>query len=307
MKKIVLVAGGYGFIGRNIARAFKSAGFEVWAIGHGVWAKNEEDQWGIDRWIQGDITLDRLSVINTKPAVIINCAGSSSVKASFDDPLIDFRKTLDSTTALLEFIRLKAPEAKLIQLSSPAVQGRHADTPIKIDDVWDPVSPYGLHKSFAEKLCFFYSKTYGLNIAIIRFFSLYGPGLKKQLLWDACCKIKEGQPIVAFGGSGNETRDWLYVDDAVQLVLTVAQDNDSKGMVFNGGSGRRCTVAEALLKVVQAFGVSTKIIFNHRSRPGDPHFYQADIEGSLKLGWSPSVSLEDGIGWYVEWFKKEVV
>jgi UDP-glucose 4-epimerase len=305
MKKEVLIAGGYGFVGRNTARAFKNIGFEVWAIGRGTWKKDEQTHWGIDRWISGEITLDNLSTLDVKPLYVINCAGSSSVGPSFENPLLDYKKTVDSTIALLEFIRFKAPEAKLVQLSSPAVQGVHDDTPIKISDPRNPVSPYGFHKSLAEDKCSLYSKDYGLNVVIIRFFSLYGPGLKKQLLWDACCKIKDNPEFVEFWGSGQETRDWLYIDDAVQLIIKVALYGDQQVAVFNGGSGRRCTIHEVLLKVVEEFNLSTRVTFNGKCRPGDPQFYQADITDSLKLGWKPSVSLHEGIKRYVSWFKKE--
>ena len=130
---MVLIAGGYGFVGRNTAKAFKNAGFDVWSIGRGSWKKGEEAQWGIDRWISSDITFNNLSAINAKPVFIINCAGSSSVGPSFEDPLLDFKKTVGSTIALLEWMRIKAPKTKLIQLSSPAVQGAHAELhPLKL-------------------------------------------------------------------------------------------------------------------------------------------------------------------------------
>jgi len=293
MKRNVLVAGGCGFVGQHTVRAFKSAGFEVVDIGHGCAVR--------------EITPESLSTIKVLPDLVINCAGSGSVGASFEDPFLDFRKTVDSTLALLEFIRLKAPKAKLIQLSSPAVQGMHADSPIKISDPRNPVSPYGLHKSFAEDLCVFYGKTYALNIAIIRFFSLYGPGLKKQLLWDACRKIKDNPRTVEFWGNGQETRDWLHIDDALRLMMKIADDQSRGTEVFNGGSGIRSTIHEVLLKLVQALGSTTEIGFNGKSRMGDPKFYQADITHSLKLGWRPEMILEEGIKQYVEWFKREKI
>jgi len=292
MKKTILVAGGAGFVGQHTVRGFKNLGFEVVAVGHGCPVS--------------EISKESLTALDIRPELVVNCAGSGSVGASLADPHLDFKKTVEGTKALLEFIRLHAPKAKLIQLSSPAVQGMHDDTPIKISDPRNPVSPYGAHKSQAEDLCAFYGKTYSLNIAIIRFFSLYGPGLRKQLLWDACHKLKDKPQTVEFWGDGHETRDWLYIDDAMALIMKVAHDQSPGISLFNGGAGQRCTIHEMLLKLVRAFGLSTHIEFNGRSREGDPKFYQAEISGSSKLGWRPEVSLEDGISRYVSWFKGEM-
>jgi len=305
MKQIILVAGGNGFVGRNTCRAFKSAGFEVLAIGHGTFEPGQCDKWGIDHWVSADITLDNLLALKIVPTVIVNCSGSGSVGFSFQNPTEDFNKTVSSTMALLEFVRQKAPAAKFIQLSSPAVCGDHEDSPIKITDSLEPISPYGFHKKMAEDACIFYNRMSGLDISIIRFFSLYGPGLKKQLFWDAYGKMRSNLSVIEFFGTGKETRDWLYIDDAVDLILKVVQLKSPKVQMFNGAWGQRCSIRETLACFFDVVGAKADLKFNGEGRPGDPKFYWAEISDTLKLGWSPSITLKQGIQKYVAWVSQE--
>jgi len=304
-KKIVLIAGGYGFVGRHVAMAFKRIGFKVVAIGHGNFEPGQCNKHGIDHWVSADITLDNLVALKVLPSVIVNCSGSGSVGFSFKNPLEDFDKTVNSTMALLEFIRQKNPTAKFIQLSSPAVGGDHEDSPIKITAPLNPISPYGFHKKMAEESCILYNKMFGLDIVIIRFFSLYGTGLRKQLFWDAYGKLKSDPSSVEFFGTGQETRDWLYIEDAVDLVLKTAQLKKSTIRIFNGASGKRCSIQETLECFLDVIGSKAKLKFSGHVPSGDPKFYWADISESLKLGWSPSITLKQGIKKYVTWVSRE--
>ena len=114
-------------------------------------------------------------------------------------------------------MRLYAKDSQLVIPSSAAVYGQKNEKSISVHDVLNPVSPYGNHKRICETLSKFYSNYYKLRISIIRLFSLYGPGLKKQLLWDACNKIYSGDQI--YSGTGLEKRDWIYIEDAINLIL----------------------------------------------------------------------------------------
>ena len=111
-----------------------------------------------------------------------------------------------------------------------------------------PLSPYGLHKCLAEDLCRFYAAYWKLPIAVIRFFSLYGEGLRKQLLWDACKKL-HGDAFI-FEGTGNEERDWLHVEDAVRLIALAGEHASSLCPIVNGGSG----AARSVRSVLEALG-----------------------------------------------------
>ena len=112
-------------------------------------------------------------------------------------------------------MRVYNPKAQLIYPSSPAVQGEHTNTPIKEDYVGKPASPYGYHKKIVEDLCQSYSEKYSLKISVVRLFSVYGNGLKKQLLWDAYNKIRYSSKEVEFWGTGEETRDFIHIEDVL--------------------------------------------------------------------------------------------
>ncbi len=305
MNNNILVTGACGFLGRHTAKHFKSLGYNIYAIGHGNWSKSEQIEWGIDHWLSAEITITNLEKINAPFETVIHCGGGGSVAYSIQEPMKDFQRSVQSTLAILEYLRVYNPEAKLIYPSSPAVQGIHDNTPIKEDDACNPVSPYGVHKKISEEICLSYRKHFRLNVSIIRFFSIYGEYLKKQLLWDASNKFFQNSEQSIFWGSGNETRDWIYIDDAVLLISTLSSLTDMP-CVINGGSGYKSTIAKTLSLLQSALSLEGKIIFNEHTREGDPKYYWADIRKAKSIGWVPSVSLIDGIKKYAVWYKGQL-
>ena len=233
---------------------------------------------------------------------IVHCAGNGSVGYSLTNPLQDFNKTVQSTVDLLEFVRLSGSEALIIYPSSAGVYGAKPDAPIRETDALNPISPYGVHKRLAEESLAMYSATYGVRVAIIRFFSIYGPGLTKQLLWDASVKLRNAQPPspAVFWGTGEETRDWIFSEDAADLVVA-ASKVQVPFTVMNGAGGIRTTVRDTLSMLSKALKSDAAISFNNQVREGDPLFYHADVSRSAALGWSPKYSLSDGIDRYVSW------
>jgi UDP-glucose 4-epimerase len=299
----VLVTGAYGFLGRNTSKIFKRGGHTVVGIGHGKWQEEEYKKWGVDRWVESTITFEALINIESTFDVIVHCGGSGSVGYSNSNPYEDFQKNVQSTLAVLEFIRLKCPSCKFIYPSSVAVQGNQPDEPIKETIVSIPASPYGSHKKIAEDLCLSYHLNYNLTVGIVRCFSIYGAGLQKQLLYEACKKMTfAGNTEVVFWGTGKETRDWVYVDDAAKLMYTFAQRLDGMDII-NCGSGARTGIREVLELLLKKMQLPVKISFNGESRKGDPKHFWADISRAKNYGWQPETSLDDGLGLYVSYFK----
>ncbi|PTS93024.1 epimerase, partial [Pedobacter sp. HMWF019] len=300
MKK-VLVTGAYGFLGRNVAREFKKNGYYVAGIGHGKWHSDQFNKWGLDHWYESTITFEALLNINEKFDLIVHCGGSGSVAFSRDNPYEDYQKSVQSTISVLEYIRLQNPGCKFIYPSSPAVQGNLGNVPIKENMIEVPVSPYGFHKRIAEDLCLSYCKNFNISIGIIRYFSIYGEGLQKQLLWDACKKINKSTSVVFFG-TGEETRDWIHISDAVSLLYIFAQD--LKGYhVINGGSGITISIHQIVDFLNKQFDPQATISFNGVTKEGDPVHFWADVSKAKLIGWEPKMDIWKGLENYVTYFK----
>lgn len=299
--KTVLVTGAYGFIGRYVARCFGEKGWRVAGLGHGSWTPEERQPWHISDWHSCDVTMETLITYAGEPDVFVHCAGSGSVGFSVSHPHQDFQRTVETTIQSLEFLRLYLPRTKFIYPSSAGVYGIAPIFPIKEDSVLAPVSPYGVHKKIAEELIQSYSAQFGIRSAIIRLFSVYGEGLRKQLLWDACNRIKSGEN--SFYGTGNETRDMLHVNDAASLLYHVTDHASQECPVFNGGMGKGISIRDILQEVYNCFSVSNQPIFTGESKRGDPIHYEADTSRTLALGWQPTVNWRSGIKNYVKWFK----
>lgn len=299
----VLITGASGFLGRHLARHYAQQGHSVVGCGRGSWSADECAAWGVTEWHAGALTLELLQGVRRVPDLIVHCAGGASVIRSVQDPLGDFRDTVVGSAAVLEYARLHCSGARIIYPSSPAVQGAHDNSPISTGAPKNPVSPYGFHKMMAEGLCDSYRLNFGLAITIIRFFSVYGAGLRKQLLWDASLKLTSGAARAEFWGDGQETRDWVHVSDAVALVDSVASaDCEEVPPVLNCGSGKPRTTQEVLSLLRDCLAVDTGIFFNGAMRVGDPRYYWAEIEAARSLGWRPRVSLEQGLQEYANWF-----
>jgi UDP-glucose 4-epimerase len=297
--KTVLVTGAAGFLGRHAARAFAAHGARVLGLGHGPFM--DAKAWGLAQWHEGPLTSEALSAISPVPDIVVHCAGSSAVGRSFEAPHEDFLRTAATTSLLLDHLRLGAPEARFIYPSSAAAYGMVENVPIGIQEPLQPVSPYGAHKIAAEGLCRSHGRHFGRRGIIIRFFSLYGPGLRKQLLWDACRKLSAGTAL--FSGTGMERRDWLFIEDAAELIVAAAHGASTDMPVINGGTGVGATVQEAVGVLADVIAPQTRIVFDGRARPGDPPVYVADITEAAALGWRPKTSHAEGMRRYAEWYR----
>jgi UDP-glucose 4-epimerase len=302
--KTVFVTGAYGFIGRNVAKLFSEKGWTVLGIGHGSWARDEWQKWGISEWHAADISIDSLLTYAGSPEVIVHCAGSGTVGFSMTHPQQDFQRSVSTTVAVLEFVRLHAKQARVVFPSSAGVYGTTEKLPIAESDLLAPVSPYGVHKRIAEEVCCSYAQHFGVSVSVVRFFSVYGIGLRKQLLWDACVKIRNGGN--SFFGNGTEIRDWLHINDAASLLLTASENASVECPIVNGGSGQGVSVREILNEIFICFGRSDEAQFSGAPRSGDPVNYIADIKRACNWGWKPKTQWTDGVREYAEWFSKEV-
>ncbi|UQD96771.1 NAD-dependent epimerase/dehydratase family protein [Bradyrhizobium japonicum] len=302
------ITGANGFIGRHLVRALADQGHAVHGIGHGAINEPERQRIGLGQWLNGEIEAANLNTLageSGPPSTIFHLAGGSSVGLSIAQPLEDFSRTVASTARLLEWLRGSAPECRLIVASSAAVYGAHHAGAISEEAETQPMSPYGHHKLIMEQLCRSYAISFGIRATIIRLFSVYGPSLRKQLLWDLCSRLAQGQCELVLGGAGNETRDWIDVRDVVQLLAGLARADGAPLKVLNGGSGIPTSVAEIARLVTKAWGGDIAVRFSGVVRAGDPFSLVADAGQLAVLPFSCRIPVEDGIAEYVSWFKRQ--
>lgn len=305
----ILITGARGFIGRHLARWLAQQGHQIIGLGHGIWPVAEAQLWGVTHWLDGDIQLGNLRLLQQTggaPDVVYHLAGGSSVGAAIANPREDFLRTVATTAELLEWMRVDAPQARLVAVSSAAVYGAGHDGAIAEDDVLTPYSPYGHHKRIMEELCRSYAASYGLKVSIARLFSVYGAELKKQLLWDLCTRLAKDERPLLLGGTGNELRDWTDVSDVVRALDLLASKASTEVTVLNVGTGSGSSVRQIATDVARhwlADNFADVLQFSGQSRLGDPFSLVADAGALNQLDFVWKTSLDDGLAAYVRWFQ----
>lgn len=310
--KSIWITGARGFIGRYLARQLSTSGCRVSGIGHGAWTEGESAHWGVSYWMNGEISsinLGQMSESVGPPEVVFHLAGGSSVGAAVSNPYEDFTRTVVSTADLLEWLRQYGPKVRVIAVSSAAVYGSGHDGIISEEARLSPFSPYGTHKLMMEELCRSYAANFGLKIVLPRLFSVYGPGLKKQLLWDLCNKIASNKTI-ELGGTGDERRDWTDVRDVAKGLEKLESLANADAPVINLATGIGTNVREIATILTEkwcAAGGSPKHVkFSGRSRPGDPFSLVADIQKMRDMSIEQCIRINQGIAEYVKWFRSQM-
>lgn len=304
-KQKIIILGSHGFIGSHLVSWLRSQNYYVV---------------GIDRVIGGDLTLG-LKKTNKfiqldlpdrhfeeilgeiKPTAVINAAGPASVPLSIENPSVDFYGSVIINFTVLETIRIVLPECRYLLLSSAAVYGNQLTLPIKESTTLNPISPYGYHKLICEKLAQEFFNVFGIKTGIVRIFSAYGPGLRKQILWDIYQKVVNNNQVRLFG-TGEETRDFIYIKDVAYAIQLILENGVFDGSPYNIANGHEVSIKELarlfLTSFDQEFITTT---FSGKTKPGDPIKWCADIEQLTKMGYIPGVTLEQGVLQYADWVK----
>jgi dTDP-glucose 4,6-dehydratase/UDP-glucose 4-epimerase len=230
----------------------------------------------------------------------INCAGAASVPDSFVHPFRDYLLNVHLPVLLLNAIKDENGDCRLIQLSSAAVYGNPGSLPIREQDELAPLSPYGVHKKQAEELCRLYHEYFGVNAYLLRLFSAYGSGLRKQLFWDLYKKSVSAKDLTLFG-TGKETREFIHVNDIASAIHSVIKSARPGFMVVNVANEQAVTIQEAAGVFLKYIGFTGKFTFNGVTRVGDPLYWQADATLLKSLGYRQKTSFEEGIQDYCKW------
>ena len=299
---LVWVTGASGFIGQHLVRALLESGSRVVGFCRNLPA---EPQLGlVDLFLGGldTVGLNEALLRYGPPDLVYHFAGGGTVGASIENPLSDFDSSVSATARLLDALRRAAPAVPVVLASSAAVYGKGHRGPVAVSAPLAPFSPYGHHKQMAEQLAQGYAETYGMRITVLRLFSIYGPEIGKQLIFDLCNRLAVGHDPLILGGTGQELRDWCHVSDVVRLCLELNPAVVGQPAVFNVGSGTGTVIAEVARLTRKAWGSRVSVVFSGQSRPGDPFSLIAD-GASLPVGFSPKVALGPGLVDFVRWFK----
>jgi UDP-glucose 4-epimerase len=308
-RQLIWITGANGFIGRNLAPLFSSLGYQVFGLGHGEWSVHESLDFGLSKWVNGSIVaknLDLLASSSNIPDKIYHLAGGSSVGLSLEKPYEDYCRTVTGTANLLEWVRFNAPESKLVVISSAAVYGDRHKRSVSESAICDPCSPYGHHKLMMERLCQSYARTFGINVVIARLFSVYGNFLQKQLIWELCTKLFLGNPLITLGGSGDETRDWTDIRDVVIALHAVSDLAFNEAPIINIGTGKGVRVRDVVELVQSSWPSTSQILFNNKTRNGDPFSLIGDCQKLNSLGFTSKFPVQIGVPNYVEWYLRRM-
>ncbi len=311
-----LVTGGAGFIGSHVCERLLSAGHSVWALDdlNGFYdpalkRRNLSEIQALHKpfvFTQGDIT-DRPSLARLFGGVkfdqVIHLAARAGVRPSLEEPALYQRVNVEGTANVLEAARA-AGVAKLTLASSSSVYGINSKVPFaESDPVFSPISPYAASKLACEALGHVYHHVYGMDIVMLRFFTVYGPRQRPDLaIHKFARRIAAGRPIQVFG-DGSSARDYTYITDIVDGVMACVRQAFGYE-IFNLGGSNPIKLSRLIELLERALGKKA-LLEKRPDQPGDVPRTWADVSKSARLlGYAPKVKIEEGMALFVDWFRR---
>ena len=305
--KRILVTGGAGFIGSHLCERLLENGNNVICLDD-----LSNSSFGNIRhlynkknflFIKKDV---RENLISLKPDIIFHLAAQISVDKSIYEPEDTISRNVNGTLNVLETARIC--NSKLVMASSCEVYGNAEYVPQDENHPTNPTSPYAVSKLAADKLCTTYQKIFNMPITTLRCFNIYGPRQSSTSYGAVIAKfskrVMSGKPPIIYG-SGEQTRDYTFVNDAVDAYI-LAMDSDYYGTV-NIASGREVKIKDLAERIIEYFPLArTKMKPIHiEERPNDIQSScgNAELAGKV-LKWKPKIKFGDGLALYTEWFEE---
>jgi len=298
----VLVTGGAGFIGSNLVKHLIESKNSVTILDNfSSGYESNLDPFSEINIIKGDIRDQAIVEIAMRNVdTVFHLAASVGNKRSIDYPITDAETNVIGTLNVLEVAR-KNKIHKIVVSSSAGIFGELKTIPIREDHPIEPDSPYGCTKLCEEKLSLSYSKLYDMEVICLRYFNVYGPNQRFDAYGNVIpifvFNMLQNKPILIYG-DGEQTRDFVHVDDVVQANIKAAEIKGVTG-AFNIASGTRVTIN----RLVEIISDKRQIEVKHvNERLGDVRHSLADISlAHEKFNYTPKVDLEQGIKKYIEW------
>jgi UDP-glucuronate 4-epimerase len=313
----LLVTGGAGFIGFHVCERLLKDSHAVWAYDDlnpfynpEIKRTNLRDLQSLGKpftFVRGDLcdrpALDRL-VGEVRFDQVIHLAARAGVRPSLAEPALYQRVNVEGTVNVLEAARLNGVR-KITIASSSSVYGVNARVPFaESDPIFSAISPYAASKLACEALGHVYHHVYGMDVAMLRFFTVYGPRQRPDLAIHKFAKlIAAGKPIPVFG-DGSMARDYTYVTDTVDGVIACTR-KEFGFEIFNLGESQTVRLDRLIALLEQSLGESA-VIDRQPVQPGDVPITFADISKARKiLGYNPRIKIDEGIPMFVDWFGRE--
>lgn len=307
--KSALVTGGAGFIGSHLVEALVTDGCRVTVLDD--LSSGRESNLAP---VAGRITFLRGSICDRRMVekaaagceVVFHLAAVVSVPKTVDDPLGSAAVNETGSLNVLEAAR-GAQARRVVFASSSAVYGDDPTLPKREEMPPKPLTPYAVQKLVVEYYLSVYQSLYGLESVGLRFFNVFGPRQDPSSPYSGVISIfmkkaLSGAPPVIYG-DGCQSRDFVFVGDVVQALLSAAKSASAPGKVFNVGTGTSLTIS-GLWEMIAALSGSEAKPVNQPSRPGDiPHSLSAIDSAAADLGFVPRVSLETGLGLTLDWYR----
>ena len=310
-----LVTGGAGFIGSHVCERLLRDGHRVWAFDDlndfydpQIKRQNLREIQSLAKpfeFIPGDIT-DAAALAELFSSVkfdqVIHLAARAGVRPSLEKPALYQRVNVEGTVNLLEAAR-KSGVKKITLASSSSVYGVNAKVPFsESDPIFSAISPYAASKLACEALGHVYHHIYKMDVAMLRFFTVYGPRQRPDLAIHKFTKlIDAGRPIPVFG-DGRTARDHTHISDIVEGVMACTQQ-EFGFEIFNLGESETVELSRLIALIESALGKKA-VIDRQPMQPGDVPITFADIsKARARLGYQPKVKIEQGIKLFAEWYK----
>ena len=304
MQKIIVTGAG-GFIGSNLVETLLKQGKEVIGIDEfNDYYNPELKRKNIANFqnhpafelVEGDIQVLDWQKLLQDVDVVYHQAAQAGVRASWGQGFRSYtERNINATQVLLEAAKDSKYLKRLVFASTSSVYGDAETLPTHEEICPKPVSPYGITKLAAERLCGLYYKNFGVPYVALRYFTVYGPRQRPDMAFHKFFKsVIEDQAIPVYG-DGQQTRDFTFISDAVAANLAAATVPEAVGEVFNIGGGSRVVLTEVLDTMEEIVGKPIKR--NHIEKAmGDARHTAADVSKARRiLGYQPQVSLRDGL------------
>lgn len=317
MSQLYVVTGGAGFIGSHLATALVKRGDRVRIVddlSSGKLANLNHLEIGADgsgsqiEFLEGDVTQPRICELACRDAHgVFHEAAQVSVPQSLEDPERSYEVNVMSTLRLLMAAQAQGVQ-KFTFAASAAAYGNDPDLPKRESMPVAPESPYASGKIASEHLLRVWGSAHGVSTVALRYFNVFGPRQADDSPYTGVIaifarRLIQGEPVTIFG-DGEQTRDFVFVDDIVQANLLSMDRELPPGSVINVGSGQSVSVNQLYTAMAQILGVDRKPAYGPE-RPGDVKHSLPDIgRASSLLGYLPQVAFNAGLATTLEWYKE---